>query len=305
MTRKTMKAKFAAFLATVILMSGLFSGKIMILNTSAMAEEDRRQVVETDLQIVMAETAPDETKAADQQTVEPDGETTEQPAEEDAGLEPAGEETVPASETEDENGKEEIPEMPSGDDSESAAEPEDEKEEEIPEAPSGDDSESDAEPEDEKEEEIPEAPSGDNSESAAEPEDEKEEETPEAPSGDDSENAGISGDEEELTVIDDDDAGSVSNEILDPFNNPDLYEKQEFLGTAEIRLVNKGKLGYGDEIILKADVRNMNVSYRLVWEANDNDGAGWCAVGSGEEYRFILNRENAGREYRIVVYAVD
>ena len=259
MTRKTMKAKFAAFLATVILMSGLFSGKIMILNTSAMAEEDRRQVVETDLQIVMAETAPDETKAADQQTVEPDGETTEQPAEEDAGLEPAGEETVPASETEDENGKEEIPEMPSGDDSESAAEPEDEKEEE----------------------------------------------TPEAPSGDDSENAGISGDEEELTVIDDDDAGSVSNEILDPFNNPDLYEKQEFLGTAEIRLVNKGKLGYGDEIILKADVRNMNVSYRLVLEANDNDGAGWCAVGSGEEYRFILNRENAGREYRIVVYAVD
>ena len=110
---------------------------------------------------------------------------------------------------------------------------------------------------------------------------------------------------EDLAVIDDDDAGTVSEEILDPFNNPELYEQEAFAGTAEIRLMNEGMLSYGDEIILRADVRDVNVTYRLVWEANDNDGRGWFTVGSGEEYRFVLDRENAAREYRVEIFAVD
>ena len=61
---------------------------------------------------------------------------------------------------------------------------------------------------------------------------------------------------------------------------------------------------YGDEIILRADVRDMNLSYRLVWEASDNDGRGWFAVGSGEEYRFILGENNVEREYRVVIIAL-
>ena len=111
--------------------------------------------------------------------------------------------------------------------------------------------------------------------------------------------------EEDLEAIEDDDAGTVSEEILEPFNNPDLYEQEVFVGTAKIRLMNEGMLSYGDEIILRADVRDVNVTYRLVWEANDNDGRGWFTVGSGEEYRFVLDRENAAREYRVAIFTVD
>ena len=111
--------------------------------------------------------------------------------------------------------------------------------------------------------------------------------------------------EEDLEVIEDDDAGTVSEEILEPFNNPELYEQEAFISTAEIRLMNEGMLNYGDEIILKADVRDVNMSYRLVWEANDNDGHGWFTVGSGDEYRFILDPENAAREYRVEIFAAD
>ena len=111
--------------------------------------------------------------------------------------------------------------------------------------------------------------------------------------------------EEDLEAIEDDDAGTVSEEILEPFNNPDLYEQEAFVGTAKIRLMNEGMLSYGDEIILRADVRDVNVTYRLVWEANDNDGRGWFTVGSGEEYRFVLDRENAAREYRVAIFTVD
>ena len=79
---------------------------------------------------------------------------------------------------------------------------------------------------------------------------------------------------------------------------------------SEIRLIavnkqNEGMLHYGDEITLKAEVRDANMNYHLVWEASDNDGRGWYAVGSGERYSFFLNRENAGREYRVSVIAVD
>ena len=49
---------------------------------------------------------------------------------------------------------------------------------------------------------------------------------------------------------------------------------------------------------------DVNVDYRLVWEANDNDDRGWFVVGSGEEYRFILDPQNVERGYRVVMIAV-
>ena len=146
--------------------------------------------------------------------------------------------------------------------------------------------------------------------SVTEPEDHQEDVQPEAVIVDDNhewidDNEGTVDPEEEedLEVIEDDDAGTVSEEILEPFSNPELYEQEAFVGTAEIRLMNEGMLSYGDEIILRADIRDMNVTYRLVWEAND--GRGWFTVGSGEEYRFVLDRENAAREYRVAIFAVD
>ena len=115
--------------------------------------------------------------------------------------------------------------------------------------------------------------------------------------------------EEDLEAIEDDDAGSVSEEILEPFNNPELYEQEAFVGTAKIRLMNEGMLNYGDEIILRADVQDVNVTYRMVWEANDNDGRGWFTVGSGSEYSYTLTRDNmdreANREYRGVMFTID
>lgn len=146
--------------------------------------------------------------------------------------------------------------------------------------------------------------------SVTEPEDHQEDMQPEAVIVDDNhewidDNEGTVNPEEEedLEVIEDDDAGTVSEEILEPFSNPELYEQEAFVGTAEIRLMNEGMLSYGDEIILRADIRDMNVTYRLVWEAND--GRGWFTVGSGEEYRFVLDRKNAAREYRVAIFAVD
>lgn len=167
-----------------------------------------------------------------------------------------------------------------------------------------------------EEEAVPETES--EPEPAAEPEDHREDAQPEAVAGDDNdetdddpewiddnERTDDPEEDEDLAVIEDDDAGSVSEEILEPFNNPELYEQEAFISTAEIRLMNEGMLNYGDEIILKADVRDVNMSYRLVWEANDNDGHGWFTVGSGEEYRFILDPENAAREYRVEIFAAD
>ena len=110
---------------------------------------------------------------------------------------------------------------------------------------------------------------------------------------------------EDLVEIEDGDAGHVSEALTEPFDRPEHSGEAAFTGTAEIRLENEGMLHYGDEITLKAEVQDANMDYRLVWEASDNDGRGWYAVGSGERYSFFLNRENAGREYRVSVIAVD
>ncbi len=112
-------------------------------------------------------------------------------------------------------------------------------------------------------------------------------------------------DDDDTIILDDWDAGVVSEELLERFNNESNYEQMEFNGTAEIELRNEGMLRYGDEIKLEAKVRDVNLSYRLIWEANDNDDRGWYTIASGERYSYTLAADNLDREYRVVLFSLD
>lgn len=114
-------------------------------------------------------------------------------------------------------------------------------------------------------------------------------------------------DEDDGTIfLDDWDAGVVSDEMLERFNNSTTnYEQMEFNGTAEIELKNEGSLKYGDEIKLAAKVQDVNLSYRLIWEANDSDDRGWYTIASGENYSYTLSADNVAREYRVVLFSLD
>ena len=78
----------------------------------------------------------------------------------------------------------------------------------------------------------------------------------------------------------------------------------EFNGTADIVLKNE-TITFGQEVTLLAKVENVDVSYRLVWEANDNDERGWYTIASGSEYTFVVTPDIVEREYRVIVFAVD
>jgi len=58
-------------------------------------------------------------------------------------------------------------------------------------------------------------------------------------------------------------------------------------------------------VTLQAKVKNVDISYRLVWEANDDDDRGWYTIGSGSEYSFTVTPENVRRQFRVVMFAVD
>ena len=109
---------------------------------------------------------------------------------------------------------------------------------------------------------------------------------------------------EDLFEFEDDDAGSVSEELLSQFNNPETYEMVEFSGTADIEL-KTSELYYDQDVTLVAKVTGVEMSYRLVWEANDGDERGWYTIGSGLDYTFTVTHENVGREYRVVLFAID
>lgn len=118
--------------------------------------------------------------------------------------------------------------------------------------------------------------------------------------------------EDELVEFDEDDAGDVSEDLLQQFNNPESFAKVEFSGSADIKLENEAQIYNPDwdgRVVLSAQVRDANLSYRLVWEANDHDDRGWFTVGSGDEYSYTLTKDNAtreaDREYRVVMFTVD
>ena len=135
------------------------------------------------------------------------------------------------------------------------------------------------------------------------PEEEPEEEPEEDPWDEEDEEEEESFDDD-LFEFDDDDAGSVSDDLLDQFNNPETYENIEFSGTADI-VLKDSKIYYDRDVTLQAKVSHVEMSYRLVWEANDGDERGWYTIASGPEYTFTVTRDIVDREYRVVLFSVD
>ena len=131
-----------------------------------------------------------------------------------------------------------------------------------------------------------------------------EEETEPDPESEAAEEADEEESEDEFFEFDEDDAGTVSDELLDQFNNPETYDMVEFSGTADIVLKND-EIYYDRDVTLVAKVSGVEMSYRLVWEANDGDERGWYTIASGPEYTFTVTRDIVDREYRVVLFAVD
>ena len=164
---------------------------------------------------------------------------------------------------------------------------------------------SEEEPESELEvEEIPEEEPETEPEVAEIPEEEPAE-APEDEWNDEPEAESVREDEsEDLIEIEDDDAGSVSEERLAEFNNPETYEAAGFSGSVEIEM-KSSEIRCGGDVTLAAKVSGVDMNHRLVWEGNDGDGRGWFTVGSGPEYTFTLTRDIVNREYRVSLYTVD
>ena len=163
----------------------------------------------------------------------------------------------------------------------------------------------------ETEDAVTEAEAAEEPEAAEDPEDQPEEESEpegeEEPAGEDSE--ADEDDEVEfegsLYEFDDDDAGYVSEELLNICDLPGEDGEAEFAGYVDIG-IKEGEIAFGRDVTLVARVSGAEMlNYRLIWEANDGDDCGWYAVGTGSEYSFLLTRENAGREYRVVLYTVN
>ena len=110
--------------------------------------------------------------------------------------------------------------------------------------------------------------------------------------------------DEEFVEFEEDDAGTVTEELLDEFNNPETFEAPETRAEAEIVLKNS-ELRYGEAVTLAARVSGVELNCRIVWEASDGDERGWFTVGSGPEYTFTLTPEVVEREYRVVLFSVD
>ena len=238
---------------------------------------------------ITAETipAPEETAGSEEEPAleaAPEAES-ETESEAEPAVEPETElEVEPAVEPETEPEVEPVVEPEIEPEVEPTSEPEDAAETESAEAP-----EAAEDPADEPEEEIkPEREEEPVQESAEEA---LEEELEEAP-------------EDNLCEIDDDDAGYISDELLEMYNNLAEEQKAEFTGKVDIELKDS-KIAFGQDVTLIAKVFGAEtLNYRLIWEANDGDERGWYTVGAGTEYTFLLTRANAEREYRVVLFAV-
>ena len=86
---------------------------------------------------------------------------------------------------------------------------------------------------------------------------------------------------------------------------PALHAVLRFTGSVDIEM-KEGEIAFGRDVTLVAKVSGAGaLNYSLVWEANDGDGSGWHAIGSGSDYTFLLTRSNADREYRVLLFTVD
>ena len=213
--------------------------------------------------------------------------------------ETAGSETEPAPETESETAFESEPavEPETEPEAEPAVEPETEPEAEPASEPEGA-----AEAEPAAAPEATEAP-------ADTPKEEMKPETAEEPAQENAEEEleeeMEEAQEDNLCEIDDDDAGYISDELLEMYNHLAANEKAAFTGNVNIELKDS-EIVFGQDVTLVAKVSGAEtLNYCMIWEANDGDERGWYTIGTGDEYTFLLTRANAGREYRVVLFSVD
>ena len=75
---------------------------------------------------------------------------------------------------------------------------------------------------------------------------------------------------------------------------------KKFKGSAKVKLVNKGKLYYGDKITLKAVVK-VNKDYSLQWQVKENGQWQDLKGETGKTYSFIVTQENQDTKYRVMV----
>ena len=294
-----MFTKLTALLAVMALMVGLSFGIKDMTSASALAEEAFPPVAEAETrlqdageEIISRETEEEIVPQGSEEEIipqEPEEEIVPQEPEEEIVPQEPEEEIVPQ-----EPEEETVPQEP-----EEEIVPQEPEEKIIPQEP-----QEEIVPQDAKDagQAADDKPAG-APEAETDPEDEAKPELPEDPCDEDEPDTDESWNEEDLVEMEDGDAGYISEEITGQLDYPEQPEQTDRIGTAEIRLMNEGMLNYGDEVILKAEVRDVNLSYRLVWEAND--GAGWYPVGHDETYRFILDRNSAEREYRVTIIAYD
>ena len=268
MTKKTKLAKLAAFLTVLVMLLGSFPGRY---NVTIAYSEEMGNVTD------VSELSEEERKAAEEEAArkaEEEEAARKKAEEEEAGRKAAEEEAARKKAEEEEAARKAAEEAAKQAEVSGQIEGEPAPEMEQPETPADDDF-GDFEEFDDFD---------DFDESEGDEEDE---------------------DDEGTIILDDWDAGVVSNELLERFNSTSNYEQMEFNGTAEIELRNEGMLRYGDEIKLEAKVQDVNLSYRLIWEANDNDDRGWYTIASGERYSYTLTADNLDREYRVVLFSLD
>ena len=313
--RKVNKRK--AFLAELLALTMLLCSFHVI--TAEAMDTDFVPAEET----VTTELVPEETAGIDQEPA-PAEEPAEEPEEEpEAGQEPEPEtepEEEPAEKPEDgreaEPAEEPAEKPEDGQESEPETEPEEEPEEEPeagqepePEINPESESESESKPEGDTAEDepaaAPESPEAPADQPEEEPDPDKEEDPVQEDAEDEPEEESADESEDDLYEFDDDDAGYVSDELLEMYNSLAEEQKAEFTGTVDIELKDV-EIAFGRNVTLIARVIGADtLNYRLIWEANDGNDHGWYVVGAGSEYTFLLTRENAEREYRVLLFAVD
>ena len=74
-------------------------------------------------------------------------------------------------------------------------------------------------------------------------------------------------------------------------------------GSAKVKLVNKGKLYYGDEITLKAVVKVNAKDYSIQWQMREKKSDDWTDIkgATKKNYKFTVTPENQDWQYRVMV----
>ena len=96
------------------------------------------------------------------------------------------------------------------------------------------------------------------------------------------------------------DQHSENVEVVSP--TPVPTEKPDWRVTISSSLDGVSSVMEGEEVTLTANMHGIRDvdSYTLVWQENRGDG--WIDVGSGQTYRFRIDRTNVHYKWRVVAH---